>query len=200
VRLGLPTFWPAFSVISLTVMKADRLLPPLADEDHRCGSCAYSYPDTTVEAATELVRSMRHRYADAIAATPDDILRVRPHDATWSVLEYLCHVRDVYTVGTIRLYRIRVEDRPALEPMLNDLRTVRFRHNEHEPGSVLRELGFAVAGCMDEVARVTDWGRVATRLPTEERSARWLLRHLAHEGLHHLHDIEDVRTAVAGRL
>jgi hypothetical protein len=177
-------------------MEFDRLLPPLAEEDHRCDSCAYSYPHITIETATELVRSMPDRYSDEIAATADTILRARPEERTWSVLEYLCHVRDVYTVGTIRLYRIRAEDRPALEPMLNDLRTVRFRHNEHEPGPVLRELGFAVAGCLDEVARVTDWDRVATRLPTEQRSARWQVRHLAHEGIHHLHDIERVRAAV----
>jgi DinB superfamily len=177
-------------------MEFDRVLPPLAEEDHRCEPCRYSYSDVTIEAATELVRSMPHRYGGAIAATPEDILRIRPDTHTWSVLEYLCHVRDVYMVGTIRLYRIRCEDRPALEPMLNDLRTVRFRHNEYEPDAVLRELGFAVAGCLDEVARVTDWDRVATRMPTEERTARWQIRHLAHEGLHHQHDVGRVRAAV----
>lgn len=177
-------------------MEFARLLPPLADEDHRCEACAYSYPDTTIEAATALVRSMPHRYSTEIAATPEAVLRARPNKHTWSVLEYLCHVRDVYAVGTIRLYRIRAEDRPALEPMFNDLRTVRFRHNKHEPDAVLHELGFAVAGCLDEVARVTDWDRVAKRLPTEERSARWQIRNLAHEGVHHQHDIERVRAAV----
>src|SRR5438270_707287 len=83
-------------------------------------SYSYSYPDITIETATEFVRSMPDRYSDEIAATSDTILRVRPDERTWSVLEYLCHVRDVYTVGTIRLYRIRAEDRPTLEPMLND--------------------------------------------------------------------------------
>jgi hypothetical protein len=106
-----------------------------------------------------------------------------------SPLEYLCHVRDVYVSATIRLYRIRTEDGPRVEPMFNDLRTARFRHNEADPAAVLAELDLVVEGFADEVARVRDWDRVLTRLPGEERTARWLARQSLHEGLHHLHDI-----------
>lgn len=131
--------------------------------------------------------------AAAIADTPTPLRGVRPDADTWSVIEYLCHIRDVYATFTIRLYRTRSELRPALEPMLNDLRAKRFRYQELDAAAVLIELRLNVAGFLDEVARTSDWDRVATRLPTEVRTARWLVRQAAHEGIHHLRDIAEVR-------
>jgi hypothetical protein len=89
---------------------------------------------------------------------------------------------------------VRTEDRPQLEPMLNDLRARRFRYNERDLAPVLAELADAAAGFVDEVDRVRPggWGRTATRLPGEERTALWLVRHAAHEGLHHVGDIEEL--------
>jgi hypothetical protein len=108
------------------------------------------------------------------------------------VLEYVCHLRDVYGTATIRMYRVRTEDRPALEPMLNDLRAARFRYNELELDAVLDELDRTAAGFLEEAARVPadGWTRTATRLPGEERTALWLIRHAAHEGTHHIADIQ----------
>jgi hypothetical protein len=125
---------------------------------------------------------------------PDARIRQRPDDTTWSVLEYICHLRDVYAVYTIRLYRVRVEDSPTLEPMFNDLRAARFRYNSRDPVPILEELADNVAGLTDEVARFSDheWQRVATRLPGEERTALWMLRQATHEGMHHLLDITTI--------
>jgi uncharacterized damage-inducible protein DinB len=127
----------------------------------------------------------------AVGRLPDDVVRRRPAEGGWSVLEYACHLRDVYVTSTIRLHRAVTEDLPALEPMLNDLRARRFRYNERDVGSVLAELAAALAGFSDEVTRVRpeDWDRRVTRLPGEVRSARWLARHALHEGRHHLLDI-----------
>jgi hypothetical protein len=110
------------------------------------------------------------------------------------VLKYVCHLRDVCSVYTIRLYRARVEDGPLLEPMLNDLRAVRFRYNQRELRPVVAELADNVAGLIDEAARFADkdWERVVSRLPGENRTARWLLRQVMHEGSHHLRDIASV--------
>lgn len=107
-------------------------------------------------------------------------------------------MRDVYASYTIRLHRTRTEDRPALEPMLNDLRARRFRYNERDVVPILDELDATAAGFCEEIARTgpQDWDRVATRLPGEQRSARWLVRQAMHEGLHHLADIRTVGTAV----
>jgi hypothetical protein len=95
---------------------------------------------------------------------------------------------------TIRLHRTRYEDRPALEPMFNDLRARRFRYNECDLAAVLDELAAAALGFGEEVASMEeqDWDGVATRLPGEQRTARWLVRQAMHEGVHHLGDIRRI--------
>ncbi|HVQ90160.1 MAG TPA: DinB family protein [Mycobacteriales bacterium] len=167
-------------------------LPPLPAEDHVCAGCGTDYAALTLDAARQLIAAVPAQ-ARAVALGAADPRR-RPAPATWSVLEYACHLRDVYATSTIRLYRVRTEDRPAIEPMLNDLRATRFGYNELDLGAVLTELDHTAAGFLAEVARVpaTDWARTATRLPGEERTAQWLVRHAAHEGTHHLADLRDI--------
>jgi len=95
---------------------------------------------------------------------------------------------------TIRLHRIRAEDRPALEPMFNDLRARRFRYNHCDINATLDELSAAVAGFCEQIAGTEErvWDRIATRLPGEDRTARWLVRQAMHEGVHHLGDIRRI--------
>jgi hypothetical protein len=176
-------------------------LPPLPEEDHECLECAFAYTQVSVEDAIEVIRSVPDDVRTVVLRRAGEHLRSRPVDGAWSALEYLCHLRDVYAAYTIRLYRTRVEDVPILEPMLNDLRVVRFRYNERDCGSLLAELGDNVAGFLDETARNTEetWRRSARRLPGEERSGRWLLRQAAHEGLHHTRDIARVLEQVGAQ-
>ena len=174
-------------------------VPPLPAEDHRCPRCRLSYPSLTVDDALALVEGLPAQVRATVQTVPPGHLRQRPEPGTWSVIEYLCHLRDVLMTSTIRLHRVRTEDRPVLEPMLNDLRARRFRYLEHDPDAVLDELGWAAQGLSDEARRVADegWDRVATRLPGEERTARWLVRHAAHEGRHHLADVVAVHRSLS---
>jgi hypothetical protein len=109
----------------------------------------------------------------------------------WSALEYLVHLRDVCVTYTIRVHRARTEDRPMLEPMLNDLRARRFRYNDRSLEGVRDELAACAAGLGEEIDRLTppDFDRTVTRLAGEHRTARWLVRQAAHEVTHHLDDI-----------
>jgi len=171
-------------------------LPPLPAEDHDCPSCGIRYADLTVDAAIGIVEGVPDAAAAALAEVPARRVRVSPDPGTWSPVEYLCHLRDVAATSTIRLHRARTEERPVLEPMLNDLRARRFRYVDADPAAVLAELGRMVAGLGDEIARVRvdGWERAVTRLPGEERTARWLVRHAAHEGRHHVDDLRRAGT------
>lgn len=173
-------------------------LPPLAAEDFICSPCALDYSEISVEHAAEVIGTIATAVRDAVFAVPEDARRRRPNPQVWSVNEYVCHVRDVYASFTIRLHRARTEDRPALEPMFNDLRARRFRYNERDATAVLDELAANAAGFCEEIGRVggQDWHRLVTRLPGEQRSARWLVRQAMHEGVHHVADIRAVGTAV----
>ncbi|MGE2813984.1 DinB family protein [Mycobacterium heidelbergense] len=169
-------------------------LPPLAAEDHVCDGCSIAYQGIRIDDAVGVIAGIPDAARDAVRALPAEARRVRPSPEVWSAAEYLCHLRDVYVAFTIRLYRVRTEDKPALEPMFNDLRARRFRYNECDIEATLDELARAAAGFRDEIARVRDdgWDRVATRLPGEQRTARWLVRQAMHEGVHHLGDIRGI--------
>jgi hypothetical protein len=172
-----------------------RGLPPLAAEDHVCASCAMAFLDLSVGDAREIAAAVPARTRAAVLAVDPARWHGRPREDVWSVAEYVCHLRDVAIAFTIRLHRTRTEDRPALEPVYNDLRARRFRYDRHDVEAVLDELDLVTPGLLDEVARYspTDWDRVATRLPDEERTGRWLLRQAAHEGVHHVADIVALR-------
>jgi hypothetical protein len=171
-------------------------LPPLAAEDHVCADCSLSYADITPERAVGVITGLPQDVQSAVLAVPPSAQRIRPTPTTWSVAEYVCHLRDVYITYTIRLHRTRMEERPSLEPMYNDLRARRFRYNERNVVAVLDELRAVAAGFCDEIVRTQDWQRVATRLPGEERTALWLVRQATHEGMHHLADIRQTGSRV----
>ncbi|GLZ48451.1 hypothetical protein Acsp06_46360 [Actinomycetospora sp. NBRC 106375] len=166
-------------------------LPPLTTEDHVCEPCGMRFADLSIEGAAELVAATPARTREAVEALDPARWHGRPAPDVWSVAEYVCHLRDVAMTFTIRLHRVRTEDRPALEPMFNDLRARRFRYDDHDVAEVLDELDTVTPGLLREVARYgdADWDRVCTRLPHEQRTARWLLRQAAHEGVHHVADI-----------
>jgi len=167
-------------------------VPPLPGEDHVCPTCRLDFAALPVQVATAVVAAVPDRARAAVAGHPDAALRRRPEPDTWSAVEYLCHLRDVHVATTIRLHRARTEELPVVEPMLNDLRVRRFRYADSDVPAVLGELAAAVAGVADELRRVgpDGWDRRVVRLPGEERTVRWLLRNAAHEGRHHLADIQ----------
>jgi uncharacterized damage-inducible protein DinB len=174
-------------------------VPPLVAEDHVCPDCGVAYLDVSIERAAEVIGGLPASFRAAMAAIPPDAYRRRPEAGTWSVVEYLCHVRDVYATYTIRLHRARTEPEPVLEPMLNDLRARRFDYLHRDVDAVLDELEANAAGFRAEIARTPSgsWDRRVSRLPGERRTARWLARQAVHEGVHHLRDIEQVSGQVS---
>ena len=169
-------------------------LPPLAAEDHVCPSCDLAYTSLNIAAAVGGIRSVPDAVASRVTALPGSALRRRPEPGVWSVLEYAAHLRDVYATFLIRLHRARTEDHPTLEPMFGDLRAQRLRYNDLPVDAVLQELALAVQGFCEEIADTAgdEWDRRVRRLPGEDRTALWLVRHAMHEGVHHVRDIERV--------
>jgi hypothetical protein len=164
-------------------------LPILAPEDHVCEVCRLSYGEVMVSGVPGRLRDVTAEIRQFVEQLSGTQLTHRPDDDVWSALEYLCHLRDVYVASTIRLYRTRRETSPQIEPLFNDLRVVRFRHNEAQLSGVLHEMDAALEGFIDEMDRTTDWDRGFSRQPGEERTARWLVRQTLHEAVHHLGDM-----------
>jgi len=174
-------------------------VPPLATEQHVCESCDYTYTEITPGDALALIGGFPQRYRRAAAALADGDLRRRPDPDTWSVLEYLCHVRDVYSVHTDRVTRALTEDNPCVDAMNNQMRAARGDYNEQEREQVLDDLERNAVRFAALVETVTpdQWPRLMTRRPGEQRTVLWLIRHAAHEGVHHLHDIDRIAARYA---
>ena len=177
-------------------------VPPLATENHVCESCDFSYAAIAPDAALAMIGGYPGRYREAVAAIADADLRRRPDPGTWSVLEYLCHVRDVYSVHTERVSRALAEDNPLVDAMNNEARAERGDYNRQDRDRILDDLERTAAQFAALVETVTpdQWPRPMTRRPDEKRTVLWLIRHATHEGLHHLRDIDRIAAGHAAAL
>ncbi|HEY2206949.1 MAG TPA: DinB family protein [Pseudonocardia sp.] len=168
-------------------------IPAWPAEDHHCAPCDLHYahigPAEVRETAGAAADLAGAAVRDITRAAGPEALRRRPAPGVWSALEYVCHLRDVYAVYTVRLHRARTEHRPALEPMLNELRARRFGYNRLPPAAVLTELRCNAEGLRAELDRARDLDRPVRRRPGEQRTARWLARQVLHETRHHLDDL-----------
>jgi len=155
--------------------------------------------------AAAAVRSYPRRYRALLAAPgaadgPDALFRRRPDPSTWSALEYTAHVADRLDHLGPALRRITFEKQPALPHFDNDVRAADQAYNSLERTEVLGWLDLAcaeLASVIDEV-RADDWTRTGL-LAGGERDALAVARDGAHEGAHHLRDVQRVLAVVRGR-
>lgn len=100
----------------------------------------------------------------AIEGLDEEALNRRPDEATWSMAEYLNHVREVV-----------FGNRMAIEMALA------------EPADEFGQMEELLAGLTDD-----QW-RVSVTVGGERLSVGWFARHVLHDGLHHLGDIGRIR-------
>ncbi len=117
--------------------------------------------------------------------------RERPAPTTWSVLEYGCHVRDVFRVFDGRLMRMLQEDDPLFDNWDQDETAVAARYGEQGASTVADELATAGATLADrfDQLRPDDWARPGRRSDGSTFTVDSLSRYLLHDIVHHLHDV-----------
>ena len=77
--------------------------------------------------------------ATLVRGVSDEVLRRKPTPEKWSVLEILCHLRDVEFLFAERYGKIANHDRPQLRMINQDELAAKLRYNEDDPAAVLRE-------------------------------------------------------------
>ena len=156
-----------------------------------CPECGFDASACPPEAVAGLVRGN----AEAWRRLLDDgaIRPGRPDDATWSPLEYACHVRDVY-----RRYRDRIElmlarDDPSFPNWDQDASAVDDRYDEQDPARVVAELQAAAEALAARLDGVAEWDRPGRRSDGASFTVATIARYMVHDPIHHHWDVAGAR-------
>jgi hypothetical protein len=160
---------------------------------YRCDGCGFEHTLKDADHARFEIVNGAYELASALLDFEDDEARARPDPATWSPLEYACHVRDVFLVQRERIYLARVQDQPETVPMFRDERVGFDGYDEQDPMDVATQLEHAATLFSNALRRLSpaDWERtVVYGFPERSvRSLRWVAIHTWHEVVHHLGDL-----------
>ena len=153
-----------------------------------CGECGFDASTFSAQQVSELIRANVAGWP-AVLSQPG--VNQRPHENTWSPLEYGAHVRDVYRIFGQRLQIMLTEVNPLFANWDQDATANEERYNEQNPAEVsaaLAEAGEALARSFDEVADES-WSREGRRSDGATFTVATFAKYLAHDPIHHLWDV-----------
>jgi hypothetical protein len=156
--------------------------------ERRCDDCGVDASTFGLARMGDDIRAVAAAWVPVLDR-PD--VAVRPDDATWSPLEYACHVRDVLRLDDERLVLMLTEDGPRYANWDQDATAVADRYGEQDPAVVAAELvaaGDVVAARFDGVTG-DDWSRTGFRSDGAAFTVDTFARYFLHDPLHHLHDV-----------
>ena len=165
--------------------------------DQPCPECGFDASTLDHAEVAALVRANVAVWAPLVAGGP---ATARPDDATWSALEYACHVRDVFDLYERRLGWMLEQDDPTFPNWDQDETAVAARYGEQDPLAVVAELEAAGASIADAFDRVPDdaWGRTGNRSDGARFTVETFARYFVHDPVHHVWDVERGYEALAG--
>ena len=156
--------------------------------DRRCDECGF---DATAFPIGETGARTRANAAawEVLLQRDDAAVRFRPD--RWSVLEYACHVRDVFRVYDGRLTRMLAEDGPRYDNWDQDDTAASDAYHVQDPAIVGPELVDAADTVATRFDTVTDaqWGRTGFRSDGAAFTVESFARYFVHDPVHHLWDV-----------
>lgn len=173
-------------------MTDDAIVPDTKDWtwvlDRPCPECGFDTRDTAGPDVAEQLRRNAARWVPVLRRP--DVAR-RPDPATWSPLEYGCHVRDVFRLYDHRLVLMLTEHDPLYPNWDQDDTAVRERYGEQDPAVVADELSAAADRLVARFAGLDEeeWRRPGRRSDGARFTVDTFARYLLHDPVHHLHDV-----------
>ena len=160
-----------------------------------CDECSFDW-DLTTDGVLRTLASFPDAYRtrlDRFRRAPDaGVIRQRPSPEVWSALEYTVHVRDVIDFYADRIDRVLNEERPQFTGTDFSSMPERRGYLEADPAVVVDEIaGSSVV--VEELLRslsADQWARVGIGMDGHERTLLVLARRMAHDGQHHLLDLD----------
>lgn len=156
--------------------------------ERECEDCGF---DTRAFPADEIAGRLRDAAAPWPGLMADPKAGVRPQEDIWSALEYGCHVRDVFRMGSYRLGRMLDEDDPRFANWDQDEAAVAERYDMQDPGQVTDELAAAATKLADLYDSVggDQWQRPGMRSDGSPFTVDSFGRYVLHDLVHHLVDV-----------
>ncbi len=166
-----------------------------------CERCGLDELELPIGDAFDAFRSFPRRFTEAVAGVDDAALRVRFSPEVWSIVEYLVHVREVFELLAMSIPLVL--ERPGVSFPNIDLPEIDVGEASASRPEWVMDRNLALDGITRACAQFLGfadqsaeaWERSFT-LGDAAHDAGWILRHAAHEGVHHLRDIAFVRAAV----
>ena len=106
----------------------------------RCQECSYDFESLDRAEIIRAVLSLADEHRILLTFVPPERLRDHSRPASWSALEYACHVRDVLRFQRERVALAQTEDTPRFVSMGRDERAVTERYNDQDPAVVASEI------------------------------------------------------------
>jgi hypothetical protein len=156
-----------------------------------CADCGF---DASIVDLADLPRLLQSDATAWDARLQADDATQRPSPATWSPLEYACHVRDVHRIFERRVALMLEQDEPHFADWDQDAAAVESDYGSQDPDRVAGELADAAAAVGERYAGVRgdQWGRRGIRSNGSEFTVDTIARYHLHDVVHHAHDVRPV--------
>lgn len=153
-----------------------------------CPECGLAAGEVDPRSVADLVRSSLPRWRAALERAD---ATVRPDPSTWSVLEYACHVRDVFTLFDERLRLMLTDDDARFSNWDQDETAIERAYGTQDPAAVSAEVmaaGERLAASFDAVTGRA-WQRTGLRSDGSAFTVETFAQYFWHDVAHHLHDV-----------
>jgi uncharacterized damage-inducible protein DinB len=159
--------------------------------DRPCEECGFDSGDYSREDVSSNIRANVVEWRNQL--NRDDV-KVRPRETQWSVLEYACHVRDVYRIFCERITLMRDEDNPTFTNWDQDQTAIDDNYGAQDPAVVSTELSVSAETLAQLLDALQDdeWARRGTRSNGSEFTIESISIYMMHDSLHHLWDVTSV--------
>jgi hypothetical protein len=154
-----------------------------------CPQCGVDAGSLALEQIPDLLRDNARAWLEVLAR--DDVA-ARRDAATWSPLEYACHVRDVHRLFDERLALMLEQEDPAFANWDQDAAAIEGHYGDQSPREVGTQLEEAAERVADRYAEVPSdqASRSGRRSNGAVFTVTTLGQYHAHDVLHHLWDVQ----------
>ncbi len=156
--------------------------------DDVCPECKFDVRSFPIDTVGKLIRANAESWVPILN---QDGVVARKDVSRWSILEYGCHVRDVYRLYLVRLNLMLEEDGPSYPNWDQDATAIADDYLGQVPSVVSEELMLAageLATAFDGVT-VDQWERTGFRSDGAGFTVASFARYLLHDPVHHLWDV-----------